>query len=214
MFPIGGMVGGRTGVRRLFWERILKKADPIGSAFVLKLMLGLTTAEASATIQTARTSSSHFNLAATAFWTSQIAFTLGQELKLLVVYLVGFFFDRGGTGVLVLKRVVHLSERAHLFFVAWDELHAEFAGDVVDHGFRKRDMRVLGHALRLETNVAEFLNERFEWHSVLQTERHEGADGVHQAVNSGAGLSHLDEDFAGLAVVEFTHGNITFSPAE
>ena len=43
-------------------------------------------------------------------------------------------------GFLVFEGVVHLGGWAHLFFVAGDELHAEFAGDVVDHGLCKGDV--------------------------------------------------------------------------
>ena len=73
---------------------------------------------------------------------------------------------------------------------------------------------ILGHAFRFEADVAELLDQGLEWHAVLEAERNEGADGVHQAVNRGAGLRHLNEDFAGLAVLEFTDGDITFGAAE
>ncbi len=130
------------------------------------------------------------------------------------VQLRSFALNRRCIRILIFERIVILSSGAHLFFVAGDELHAEFAGDIIDDRLSEWDVRVLGHALGFEANVAELFDQGLERHAVLEAEGDEGAHAVHEAVDGGAGLGHLNEHFAGLTVVEFANGNIAFRPAD
>lgn len=140
--------------------------------------------------------------------------TLREKLKLCLIHLWHLMLDRRAVGVLILKSIVVLSGRGHLIFIAGDKLHPKLAGDVVDDGLREWDVGVLGHAFRFEADVAEFLNQGFEGDAVLEAEGDEGTNGVHQAVDGGAGLGHLDKDFAGLAIFELADGDVAFGTSD
>ena len=81
-----------------------------------------------------------------------------------------------------------------------DEFHRQPAEDVVYQGFGDGDFAVAGHAARFESHMLELADEGFNGNSVLQRNRHEGGDSVHQTANSGAFFGHRDEHFAGLAI--------------
>ena len=49
--------------------------------------------------------------------------------------------------------------------------------------------------------MGELLHQRLDRHAVLQRERDERADGVHETADGAAFLRHGDEEFAGLLVV-------------
>src|SRR5262249_16247531 len=49
--------------------------------------------------------------------------------------------------------------------------------------------------------------------AVLQRQRREGADRIHQPADRAPFLGHGDEEFPRLAVVEESHGNVPFVPS-
>src|SRR5262249_48202597 len=63
---------------------------------------------------------------------------------------------------------------------------------------------------RLKSLIGEFFHETLKRHAVLQRNRGERADRVHQTANSAAFLGHGDEKFARLPVFVQTNGDITF----
>ena len=58
--------------------------------------------------------------------------------------------------------------------------------------------------------MGEFFHERFKRHAVLQGHAGQRANTVHETANGRSFLGHRDEQFAGLAVLEQTDGQITF----
>ena len=96
------------------------------------------------------------------------------------------------------------------FLVAFDELAAEPAENVIRNAGRAADVGILGETARLETLVGEFLHQAFERHAVLQSNRGERADRIHQAADGAAFLRHRDEEFARHAVFEKADRDVAF----
>ena len=82
--------------------------------------------------------------------------------------------------------------------------NGEFAEDVVEDGGGARDAVIAGDLSgRLEAREHKGVDEFFQWHAVLQSDRCGDGEIVHQAAKRGAFLVHVEEDLAELAVVEF-----------
>ena len=94
--------------------------------------------------------------------------------------------------------------------VAGDEFHRQPAEDVIDQALGHGDFGIAGHAAGLEADVLELADQRFDRHAILQADRDERGDGVHQAADGAAFLGDADEDFAGLAVVVKADGDVAF----
>src|SRR5690606_17208271 len=58
------------------------------------------------------------------------------------------------------------------------------------------DIRVFHHAGGLETGEYEFLHKFFQWHAVLQADRHRDGKTVQHAAHGGAFLGHVDKDLS------------------
>ena len=84
--------------------------------------------------------------------------------------------------------------------VAGDEFHGEVAEDVIHQRLGHGDFSVPGHSAGLESDVLEFSYQALHGYAVLEADRYERGDGVHQAADGAAFFGHPDEDFAGLAV--------------
>ncbi len=97
-----------------------------------------------------------------------------------------------------------------LFGVAGYELAAHPAEDIVDETFGERNILVGGHAGRLETGVAEFIDQRNQRHAILQRHRRAGADDIHQAADGAALLGHSDKQLTRLAILIQPHRQIPF----
>ncbi len=130
---------------------------------------------------------------------------VGNELGNRAVdglFLHGLDFGHGEFG-LSLVRGGH-------FAVAGDEGASHPTEDVVGQRESVANIRVLGESARLESLVGEFLDQAFQWHTVLQGHRREGSHGVHQAADGATFLGHLDKEFTGLAVIEEADGDVAF----
>ena len=88
------------------------------------------------------------------------------------------------------------------------ELRREPAEDVVDDRLREADLRVARHSRRLESHVAELVDERLQRDAVLQRVRDRLRERVGEAGDRRSFLRHHEEDLAGLAVLEETDGDI------
>ena len=58
--------------------------------------------------------------------------------------------------------------------------------------------------------MRKFADHAFERHAVLQRHAGERADGVHESAERAAFFLHLDEEFAGLAILEHADGDVAF----
>src|SRR4029078_66075 len=94
------------------------------------------------------------------------------------------------------------------FLVPLDELTAEPAEYVVGDRRRISDVGILGEARRLEALVSELLHQTLERHAVLQGDRGERRDRVHQSADRAPLLVHLDEELARLTILEHPDGEI------
>ena len=76
------------------------------------------------------------------------------------------------------------------------------------------DARVARQAGRLEVDAAELRDEVLERHAVLQRDRRQHGDGVHEAADGRAFLRDVDEDLAGRALVVQADGDVALLLAD
>ena len=82
--------------------------------------------------------------------------------------------------------------------------HSQLAEDVVQRGRRHLDDVVaFNHAVWLEAGEGEAVDEFFQRHAVLETQRHGDGEVVHHGPESRAFLVHVDKDLAQGTVFEF-----------
>ena len=67
-----------------------------------------------------------------------------------------------------------------------------------------------GHAGRLESGVAELIDQRNQRHAVLQGHRVAGSDDIHKATDGAALLGHSDKQFTRLTILVQPHRQIAF----
>src|SRR6266404_4707873 len=65
------------------------------------------------------------------------------------------------------------------FLVAFDELAGEPAKNVIGNAGRVANIGIFREPARFKSLVSKLLRETLQWHSVLERNRREGADGVH-----------------------------------
>ena len=71
-----------------------------------------------------------------------------------------------------------------------------------------RYVGIAGRSHRLETHAPESFHSILGGESVLQCQAESPAEALDEARESGAFLAHLDEDLAGLAVLEEADGEV------
>jgi hypothetical protein len=98
--------------------------------------------------------------------------------------------------------------------VASQELALQPVEDVVDDGRRPGDLAVAGGARRVEAGVAHLRREVPERDAVLEGDRRDLGDGVHEAGDGGAFFVDLDEELAGPAVRIEADGQIAVLVAD
>ena len=82
--------------------------------------------------------------------------------------------------------------------------HCQFTEDVIkDRGRRFDAVVALNHTRWLKLSECEGINELFEWHAVLQTNRHRDCKVVHHRAESCALFVHINKDFTKIAVFIF-----------
>jgi len=77
--------------------------------------------------------------------------------------------------------------------VAGQESYAQPACDIIDKALGNWNIAVTGHAGRLKPGVAEFIDQRFHRHTILQRHRDTCTVCVHQTPDGAALLGHGDE---------------------
>ena len=99
--------------------------------------------------------------------------------------------------------------------IGGDEFPAQPTADVIHDGLRVADLRIAGVAGRLEARVDEFVDQSARsgtpyCRAIGDRQR----EGVHDAGKRGTFLRHLDEDFAGSAVLVHADGDVTLVAAD
>src|SRR3954468_18415198 len=79
--------------------------------------------------------------------------------------------------------------------------------DVINDGRSVLDIRMVDHAAWLETRERKLVDELFERHTVLQTDRNRNRKAVHQRAERSTFFVHIHEDFTNSLVIVFTRAN-------
>ena len=100
--------------------------------------------------------------------------------------------------------------RRNRFPVALDKLASEPPENVIGYAGCVPDVRVLRKSTRLKTLIREFLHQTFKRHTVLQRERRQRRNCVHQTANRTSLFRHLDKQFSRLPILVQTDCNVPF----
>src|ERR1700731_352213 len=96
------------------------------------------------------------------------------------------------------------------FFVANDELTTEPTENVISDTGGIANVRILGEATWFETRVSKFFDQALQWNAILQGDRGQGRNRIHQTTDRTPLLGHLNEQFARLSIFIETHGDVAF----
>src|SRR3984893_4996260 len=102
------------------------------------------------------------------------------------------------------------SARCRGFLVTFDELASKPPEYVIGNACRVADIRILSESTRLEPLVSKLLYQALERYPVLQGERGQGRNRVHQSANCAPFFRHLDKQLSRLTVLVQTNGYIAF----
>src|SRR5947207_6294751 len=120
-----------------------------------------------------------------------------------------FFIDLGN----LLQRQLLLSAiRRCRLLVAFDELAREPAENVIGNAGRMTNIRIFCEPARFESLIGEFFHQALQWHAVLQRNRSERTNRIHQPADRASLFRHGDEKLAWLTVLIQTDCDVAFVP--
>src|SRR5207247_10565948 len=96
------------------------------------------------------------------------------------------------------------------FLVTFDELAGEPAKHIISDAGCVSNVGILREATRFKSLVSEFFHEALQRHAILQSNRSESADRIHQPANRASFLRHRDEEPTRLTIFVYANRDVTF----